>query len=41
MAETAFQIQYNQEFIAGFEARQSLMRQSVTTEAGVKGKQPT
>ena len=41
MAETAFQIQYNQEFIAGFEARQSLMRQSVTTEAVVKGNQAT
>lgn len=41
MAETAFQIQYRQEFIAGFEARQSLMRQSVTTEAVIKGNQAT
>lgn len=41
MAETAFQIQYRQEFISGFEARQSLMRQSVTTEAVIKGNQAT
>lgn len=41
MAETAFQIQYRQEFIAGFEARQSLLRQSVTTEAVIKGNQAT
>jgi hypothetical protein len=41
VAETAFQIQYRQEFIAGFEARQSLFRQSVTTEAVVKGNQAT
>ena len=41
MAETAFQIQYRQEFIAGFEARQSLLRQSVTTEGLVKGNQIT
>lgn len=41
MADTAFQIQYRQEFIAGFEARQSLLRQSVTTEAVIKGNQAT
>lgn len=41
MADTAFQIQYRQEFIAGFEARQSLLRQSTTTEAVVKGNQAT
>lgn len=37
MAETAFQTQYRQEFIAGFEQRQSLLRQAVTTEADVRG----
>lgn len=37
MASTAFQTQYRQEFIAGFEQRQSLLRQSVTTEAQVNG----
>lgn len=41
MADTAFQVQYRQEFIAGFEARQSLLRQSVTTEAVIKGNQAT
>jgi hypothetical protein len=41
MADTAFQIQYRQEFIAAFEARQSLLRQSVTTEAVIKGNQAT
>lgn len=41
MADTAFQIQYRQEFIAGFEQRQSLFRQSVTTEAVIKGNQAT
>jgi hypothetical protein len=41
VAETAFQIQYRQEFIAGFEARQSLLRQSVTSEAVIKGNQAT
>jgi hypothetical protein len=41
VAETAFQIQYRQEFIAGFEARQSLLRQSVTTDAVIKGNQAT
>lgn len=39
MAETAFQVQYRQEFIAGFEQRQSLLRETVTTEAVIKGNQ--
>lgn len=39
MADTAFQTQYRDEFIAGFEQRQSLVRQTVTTEAEVKGNQ--
>lgn len=37
MSTTAFQTQYRQEFIAGFEQRQSLLRESVTTEAVIKG----
>lgn len=37
MADTAFQTQYRQEFIAGFEQRESLLRSSVTTEAVIKG----
>lgn len=37
MAESAFQIQYRDEFIAGFEQRQSLLRETVTTEAVIKG----
>ena len=37
MASTAFQTQYRQEFIAGFEQRQSLVRKTVTTEAQVQG----
>ena len=37
MADTAFQIQYRQEFIAGFEQKQSLLRDTVTTDAVVKG----
>lgn len=37
MAETAFQKQYRQEFIAGFEQGQSLLRDSCTTEAVIKG----
>lgn len=41
MADTAFQIQYRQEAIAAFEAQQSLLRQSTTTEAVVKGNQAT
>jgi len=41
MAETAYQIQYKQEFVAGFEQRQSLVRHTVTTEAVIKGNQAT
>lgn len=37
MAETAFQRQYRQEMIAGFEQLQSLVRDTVTTEAVIKG----
>jgi hypothetical protein len=37
MAESAFQTQYRTEFIAGFEQRQSLVRQTVTVEADVNG----
>lgn len=39
MPDTAFQIQYRQEFIAGFEQKQSLLRDCVTTEAVIKGNQ--
>lgn len=41
MADTAFQTQFRQEFIRGFEQRQSLVRDSVTTEVTVKGNQAT
>lgn len=41
MADTAFQIQYRQEFVSGFEQNQSLLRDSVTTEAVIKGNQAT
>lgn len=37
MADSAFQTQYRQEFIAGFEQKQSLVRQTVTSEAMIKG----
>lgn len=37
MSDTAFQTQYRQEFIHGFEQRQSLLRDTVTTEAVIKG----
>ena len=37
MAASAFQTQYRQEFIAGFEQHQTLMRDFVTTEAVIKG----
>jgi hypothetical protein len=37
MAETAFQTQYRQEFIKGFEKRQSLVRMATTTEVVIKG----
>lgn len=39
MADTAFQIQYRQEAVMGFESRTSLLRASVTTEAVIKGNQ--
>ena len=39
MADTAFQIQYRQEFIQAFEQHQSLLRDLVTTEAVIKGQQ--
>lgn len=41
MADSALQTQFRQEFIAGFELRQSLVRQTVTTEAMIKGNQAT
>jgi hypothetical protein len=37
MADSAFQIQYRQEFVAGFEQHVSLLRETVTTEAVIKG----
>jgi len=39
MAETAFQTQYRREFIAGFEQKVSLLRDTVTTEAQISGNQ--
>jgi hypothetical protein len=39
VSDTAFQIQYRQEFIAAFEQHQSLLRDTVTTEAVIKGNQ--
>jgi hypothetical protein len=39
MSDSAFQIQYRQEFIASFEQHQSLLRDLVTTEAVIKGQQ--
>ena len=41
MAESAFQIQYRQEFIQGFEQAQTLLRNTATTEAVIKGNQAT
>lgn len=41
MAETAYQIQYRQEFIAGFEIMESRLRSAVTTEAVIKGNTAT
>ena len=41
MADTAFQIQYRQEFIHGFEDMQSRLRSSVTTEVMIKGNTAT
>lgn len=37
MAATAYQNQYRQEFIAGFEQDQTLLRQATTNEAVIKG----
>ena len=41
MSDTAFQTMFRQEFIHGFEQRQSLLRDSVTTEVVVKGREVT
>lgn len=41
MSQSAFQIQYRQEFIEGFEQRQTLLRDTVVTEAVIKGNQAT
>src|SRR6478609_8541594 len=37
MSDTAFQTQYRQEFIAGFEQHKSLLSQTCTNEAQIKG----
>lgn len=39
MADTAFQAMYRDEFVVGFEQRQTLVRQTTTTEANVNGNQ--
>jgi hypothetical protein len=39
MSDSAFQIQYRQEFIQAFEQHASLLRETVTTEAVIKGQQ--
>lgn len=41
MSDSAFQIQYRNEAIMGFEQGMSLLRHSVTTEAMIKGNQAT
>lgn len=41
MADYAYQTQYRAEFIAGFEQKQSLVRNTVTTEAVIKGNTAT
>lgn len=41
MPQTAFQTQYRQEFIAGFEQTQSIVRDTVTTESVIKGNSAT
>lgn len=41
MADHAYQVQYRQEFIAGFEQMESLLRKTVTTETVIKGNQAT
>lgn len=39
MSDHAFQRMYRQEFVAGFEKRQSLARRTVTTETDINGKE--
>jgi len=39
MSDTAFQTQYREEYIAAFEQKQTLLRETVTTEAVIKGQQ--
>ncbi len=39
MVDTAYQTQYRDEFIASFEQRSTLLRETVTTEAVIKGNQ--
>ena len=39
MADTAFQVQYRQEYVKAFEQRESILRDTVTTEAVIKGQQ--
>ena len=41
MADTAFQIQFRQEHLYGYEQTKSILRDSVTTEAVIKGNQAT
>ena len=41
MADTAYKTQYREEFIAGFEQGQSLLRDAVTTEAVINGNTAT
>lgn len=41
MAESAFQTMYRQEFIAGFEKRQSLARRTTITETEINGNEAT
>lgn len=41
MSTEAFQIQYRQEFVHGFEQKQSLLRDCVTTEAVIRGNRAT
>jgi hypothetical protein len=41
MADTAYQTMYRQEFIAGFEKRQSLVRRTTITEAEINGNTAT
>jgi len=39
MSDSAFQVQYRQEYVKAFEQHQSLLRETVTTEAVIKGQQ--